>query len=290
MAKVVKTEVEVISGGHNPACAHISPSAASPLFLYNHPPFTPLFWPPISQSQNPVLAPHIPQNAMVMPSTIPFLVEGRHDSCEQENAANTNGPRTPFYILPYPWFFPQPDHGHAVQSQSSNFQKHEQEETSTNNQCSVTSSRAASHLETPHSFLPIRVKTEPCGSLEARITDDLNELPAGFLPDGDDQQTLSRDNGRASREPSIASSPVKCMPATTSAKHEKGLQLDSPYHIKTSSEVRHTPSSPPDNYCEPIIDSWKKSAEAIAAAEARKRRKELTKLKNLHGRQCRMHC
>lgn len=294
MANVVKAEVEEIPSRHKPASLQLTPPAASPpncsLFLYNHPPFTPIFWPPpTTQPENFVQASHIPQNAVVMPSNIPFPAEGRHDSCEQENVINTNGARTPFYILPYPWFFPHPDQGTAVQSQPSFPRKIEQEETYVSNQSSATSSKTISHLESQHSFLPVKVKTEPSVSLEARIN-DLNEHPAEVSQGSADQQTVSHSKGRASKEPISTPIPVKPMVATSAVKHENGLQLDSTLHIKTSVDVCHTPLAPPGKSCEPIIYSCKKSAEAIAAAEARKRRKELTRLKNLHGRQCRMHC
>uniref|UniRef100_A0A7N2R881 Uncharacterized protein n=1 Tax=Quercus lobata TaxID=97700 RepID=A0A7N2R881_QUELO len=41
---------------------------------------------------------------------------------------------------------------------------------------------------------------------------------------------------------------------------------------------------------QPFTQINKKLTDAVAAAGARKRRTELTKLKNLNGRQCRMHC
>lgn len=294
MAKVVKAGMEEIPGGRKPASVQITPSSASPLFLYNHPPFTPLFWPPVAQTPNSVQASHIPQNAMVMPSNIPFPVEGRHESCEQDNLMSANGPRTPVYILPCPWFFPHPDPGTSFQSQSSSFQKNEQDETSTNNQYTATSLRTTPSRENQHSLMPIKVKTEPSGSVEARprTTTDLNEHPAEVAQDDRHQQTGSHLKGSISKEALVTQLPIKPVVVTSTIKHENGLQLDSKPHIKTSAEVCQTQPATalPEKHCEPIIYSCKKSAEAVAAAEARKRRRELTKLKNLHGRQCRMHC
>lgn len=290
MAYVVKAEVEEIPSRHKPACLQLPPPSASAancsLFLYNHPPVTPLFWPPSSQSENFSQASHIPQNAIAMQSNIPFPAEGIHDSREQENLMNTNGPRAPFSIFPCPWFFPHPDHGAVVQSQPSFLQKTKQEETYVTNQCSATSSKSTPLLDNQHSFLPVKVKIEPSSSLEAR-TNDLNEYPAEVSQDRVDQQTVSR---RVSNEPIITPAPVKPTVPTSTAKHENGFQLDSTPLIKTSADVCNTSSASPGKCCEPIFYSCKKSAEAIAAAEARKRRKELTKLKNLHGRPCRMHC
>ncbi|EXC26927.1 Transcription factor HBP-1a [Morus notabilis] len=289
MAKVVKADVEEILGSQ---CVQITPTAASPLFLYNHPPFTPLFWSPVAQSPNSVQTSHIAQNAIVMPSNIPLPAEGRHDSCEQENLRNTNGPETPLYIFPCPWFFPHLDPGTLLQSQSSIFQKNKQDETSTNNQQSPTSSRTPPHWENQHSHMHTKVKTEPSGSLEARTNNDLNEHLAEVAQDGGDQQTGSHLKGSFSKEALVTPLLIKPVVIPSTIKHESGPQLDSTHHIKTSAEVCHaTPAMALlEKFREPIIYSCKKSAEVVAAAEARKRRKELTKLKNLHGRQCRMHC
>ncbi|XP_062117562.1 uncharacterized protein LOC133831318 isoform X2 [Humulus lupulus] len=293
VANVVKINIEESPSRHKPVCHQLNPPSTSPpngsLFLYNHPPLTPLFWPPTSQSENFVQTSHLSQNAIVMPSNITFPAEGRHDSCEQENL-HMNGPRPPFYILPCPWFFPHPGHGIAVQSQPSFTRKIEREESYINNQDSATSSKAIHHIENQHSFLRVKVKTEPsgCGSLEAQ-TNDLNEHPAEVSQETDDQETGFHSSGRVYNESFITPAPVKPMVTKSTAKHEIELQRGFTTN-KTSADVCHTPSAPPGKSCEPIIYSCKKSAEAVVAAEARKRRKELTKLKNMNGRQCRMHC
>ncbi|KAM6568586.1 hypothetical protein CsatB_016571 [Cannabis sativa] len=280
VANVEKKNMEKTPSRHKPACHQLNPPSTSPpnssLFLYNHPPFTPLFWPPTSQSENFVQPSHMSQNAIVMPSNITFPVEGRHDSCELEDL-HTNGPRTPFYVLPCPWFYPHPDQGIAVRSQPSFPQKIGQEESYITNQCNATSSKAIHHIENQHSFLPVKVKTEPsgCGALEAR-TNDLNEHPADVSQETIDQETGFHASGS---KPMVVST----------AKHEKEIQRNFTTN-KTSADVCHTLSAPPGKSCEPIIYSCKKSVEAVAAAEARKRRKELTKLKSMNGRQCRMHC
>jgi hypothetical protein len=46
----------------------------------------------------------------------------------------------------------------------------------------------------------------------------------------------------------------------------------------------------PEKNQDPFKFPSKKLVDAASAAEARRRRKELTKLKNLHGRQCRLNC
>ncbi|XP_015901968.1 uncharacterized protein LOC107434956 isoform X2 [Ziziphus jujuba] len=279
----IKAEVEETPISHKPGSVQISPSppTSCSLFFYNHPSFTPLFWPSISQSPNSVQPQHIQQNPIIMPSDIPLPANGRHDSYhEQENLININGARTPFYIFPCPWLFPRPDHKNAFQPQVPYFPKKEEEETSVNNQYSTTSSsRTVPHLDSHHSFLPLKVKTEASASMEAGPANDFHEISAGFSQDGVDQHIGSQPRDR---EWSFIHVP--------NVKQENGLQLDSTTHIETSSKAFHTSGAFPEKSGERTILPTKKVADAVAAAEARKRRKELTKLKNLHGRQCRMHC
>lgn len=288
----IKAEVEEIPSGHKPDSVQISPSSPAncSLFFYNHPPFSPLFWPPMSQSPNSVQVQHILQNAIVMPSDIPLPANGRHNSSlEQENLIDINGPRTPFYILPCPWVFTHADRKNVFRPQASFFPKNEEEETSVSNQYSATSSmRSVPHLDNHHSFFPLKVKTEASASFEARTTNDFNEVSAGLAQDGVDQHIGSHSKERDSREFFLTHVPLQC--ATSIIKQENGLQLDSTTHIETSPKLLHALDALPEKNCEQTIFPSKKVADAVAAAEARKRRKELTKLKNLHGRQCRMHC
>ncbi|KAL5545892.1 hypothetical protein UlMin_005579 [Ulmus minor] len=291
MAKVRKAEEEKTLSEHKPACVQIPPPCPPPancsMLMYNHPPFAPIFWPPVSQSPNSVQA-HIPPNCISMPSNIPFLPESRLDSsCKLEDPVNINGPRPPFYILPYPWYFPHPENGVPLQPPSF-FAKRELDETSGNNQHNAAHSITAPHLENLRSFLPVEVKTEPHSSVEARPITDINILP-GFAQDGGDQQTRFHPKERGSKETLFAPVAVRGDTVASSVKHENGLQSDTG-HIESSAKVFHTPGTLPENICEPMMPNGKKVADVVAATEARKRRKELTKLKNLNHRQCRMHC
>ncbi|XP_075636528.1 uncharacterized protein LOC142608723 [Castanea sativa] len=61
-------------------------------------------------------------------------------------------------------------------------------------------------------------------------------------------------------------------------------------HGRLSATVIPSNIDMPEKKQESAIYPNKKLTNAVAASKARKRRKELTKLKNLNGRQCRMHC
>ncbi|CAH8385467.1 unnamed protein product [Eruca vesicaria subsp. sativa] len=99
--------------------------------------------------------------------------------------------------------------------------------------------------------LPTSIKEEDSGSTETRPLYDLNESATEVLSEGDG------------------------FPVTQqgfSLKHED--VSDSPNGVTPGHRV--------------LMSLPGKKQGSLAAAEARKRRKELTKLKNLHGRQCRM--
>ncbi|GMP49996.1 hypothetical protein CsSME_00016787 [Camellia sinensis var. sinensis] len=203
-----------------------------PYFIYNQPPYTPFLWPAIIQPSNPVQIKNGSQNSIIVPSDVPMPAIAKPNSFqEQENPQNINGPGTPLFIMPCPWFFPFPDHGNGLQSRPSFDLNDEQNETLMNNQGSANSSSIA-HVEKHHHSLPIKVKTEASGSTEA-------------------------------------------MPA----------------NVVVSSTVSHTVTVLSELKQDLIVCSSKKNMDAVAAAaEARKKRKELTKLKNLHCRQFRMRC
>ncbi|KAF5953997.1 hypothetical protein HYC85_006853 [Camellia sinensis] len=203
-----------------------------PYFIYNQPPYTPFLWPAIIQPSNPVQIKNGSQNSIIVPSDVPMPAIAKPNSFqEQENPQNINGPGTPLFIMPCPWFFPFPDHGNGLQSRPSFDLNDEQNGTLMNNQGSANSSSIA-HAEKHHHSLPIKVKTEASGSTEA-------------------------------------------MPA----------------NVVVSSTVSHTVTVLSELKQDLIVCSSKKNMDAVAAAaEARKKRKELTKLKNLHCRQFRMRC
>lgn len=277
MTKMMKAEGEKNPNCHKPACAQIS--SASPtncsFFLYNHPPYTTVFWPSVSQSPNSIQA-HVPQNAAVMHTDLALPASRPDSSWEQDNPINVNGSRVPFYIMPCPLFFPHPDHVNGPQSKPAILPKDETEEASSNNQCSASSSSRTApekHL----SLLPIKVKTEASGFL----THDLNEIPTGSAEDEGVPCAGSHSKERTMEQ---TFAPVKCVPNASSIKHENRFPLQCTPHI-TSPNVCHSFGALPDRNFEPIICQNRK---VVAAAEARKRRKTLTKLKNIHGRQCQM--
>ncbi|KAM1184358.1 hypothetical protein ACFX2I_013752 [Malus domestica] len=301
MAKVIKAEDQEALAENMSAYVQmqIPPSSPtnSPFCLFNRPPITPLFWPPIIQSSNSIQVQHVLQNPIAVLSNISLPANGAADSSlDQETPPNINGARTPLCVFPCPWFIPHFDNGKGLQPQSSLCLNNKQEETSFNNQySSSSSSRAATQLDNHQSSLPVRLKTQDSASIEGRPSHDLNETPAQFPLDEGDQHTGPHPKENGCKEIFLSPSSLNHAGVASCIKHENGFEPD---HTVTADNSYHKFSALPEKNSEPIIYPTGepiiyptgKLADAIAAAEARKRRKKLTKLKNLHGRQCRTQC
>ncbi|KAB2607757.1 transcriptional activator hacA-like [Pyrus ussuriensis x Pyrus communis] len=293
MAKVTKAEDQEAPAKNMSAYVQmqIPPSSPtnSPFFLFNRPPFTPLFWPPVIQSSNSIQVQHVLQNPTAVLSNISLPANGTAESSlDQENPPNINGARTPLYVFPCPWFIPHFDNGNGLQPQSSLCLNNKQEETSFNNQYSSSSSSgAATQLDNHQPSLPVRLKTEDSASNEGRPSHDLNETPAQFPLDEGDQHTGPHPKENGCKEIFVSPSSLNHAGVASCIKHENGFEPD---YTVTVDNSYHKFSALPEKNSEPIVYPTGKLADAIAAAEARKRRKKLTKLKNLHGRQCRTQC
>ncbi|KAF5750492.1 hypothetical protein HS088_TW03G00829 [Tripterygium wilfordii] len=281
MAKMVKVELDETKGEPKSADVQMPkpPTTEPPFLLYNQHPFQPLSWPSIPQFSNPFLSPS------VAPSNIPLPAIEKLGSSRPENSMNLNGPGTPIYILPCPWFFPMPDHGNGVHPQPSCVFKNVHDKTAVDNCCSASSSsEIILHAQNHLSSFPIKLKSEPSHSTKARFTADLNEIPPELPAEGGDQHT-----GPQANKIILPTRVLSALGQTLTVEHENAThsqQVASSISTKATDIV----SSLTENSRDRVNYSTKKLADTVAAAEARKRRKELTKLKNLHGRQCRMNC
>ncbi|KAK0585319.1 hypothetical protein LWI29_026808 [Acer saccharum] len=280
-AKATKTEVRGELKSANLEKSTSQP-ANFPLLLYNHHPFSQLGWPPVVQSQHPVHLQQGTQNAITIPSNVPNT--GNLDpSQEEENHRNINSTGAPLYLVPCPWYFPLHDNVNGFHAQQPTYgQKNTQDETSMHNVDSTSSSsRSIAHVENHHLSMPKKIKTVAFGSTEARTTDDPKSIPVGCLPDGGGLHT-----GSHPREAKLTHAPLCSTGGAFIDKHENAHA----HHTDCTCNAEDIASVLPDKKQEPVSCPSKKLVDAGAAAKARKRRKELTKLKNLHGRQCRMQC
>ncbi|KAJ6746813.1 BASIC-LEUCINE ZIPPER (BZIP) TRANSCRIPTION FACTOR FAMILY PROTEIN [Salix koriyanagi] len=208
------------------------------------------------------------------PTNCPLLLQ-------HETSVIVSGPRTPLYVVTCPWFFPGPDHGNGLHAQPSFSFKQRRDGTSLNNLCRGSSSpKAAAPMENWHSSISIKVKSETASSEEFRVINDLNETPVGLtLDEGGQCEMILTPVPPTSVTPAIA------------VKNEAGPKSEYAFGANgictKANQLRYVL---PEKNQDPLKFPSKKLVDAASAAEARRRRKELTKLKNLHGRQCRLNC
>ncbi|GAV66085.1 bZIP_1 domain-containing protein [Cephalotus follicularis] len=288
MAKAIKAEMEENPGELKSAHVEVSASQSMnyPLLLYNQHPFLPLCWPSI-QSSNTVQSQYEHQTAAAFPPSTPSQNTCDLKYCmEQKDGVNNSEPITQLYLMPCPWFYPLPDHRNGLHPHSSFGVRHLQDETSLNNQYSSSSTlRTVAHAEHHHFSCPIKVKAETFNSTEARLANDVNEAVFDSPSDKGGEYVGTHHNQMIPRLAPGNSAGPSC-----TVKHETCHRLYcTPSTGSTSIKAGHDIISFPEKDPELPNHPGKKMTNAHAAAEARKRRKELTKLKNLHSRKCRMH-
>ncbi|GLT76268.1 hypothetical protein SLA2020_479380 [Shorea laevis] len=286
MAKAIKADKGQFPGEVKSLHRKISgpPSTDRPFFFYNQHPFPPFGWPSMVQSCHQLQAQHGPQTAIVAPPNIPMAAFSKLNSSQDPgNYININGTKSPFYLVPCPWFIPHPDHGNGFHPQPSCHLNDIQDETSVSNQFSASSTKT-SYGDNHNTSIDIKVEKEACGSIEEARPNDLNVTPVKFPLDGGSHCTVVHHTENII---------VPTTPSSTGATFVVKQESLSDYisNVEASSiRASHSLNPSAVNNQEPVNYGSKKVLEAVAAAEARKRRRELTKLKNLHGKQCRMQC
>ncbi|PPS19176.1 hypothetical protein GOBAR_AA01395 [Gossypium barbadense] len=252
---------------------HISgPSGNYPYFFYNQHHFLPFGWPSSVQSSHPVQS-QCGQNAIFVPSSISSPANGRLDSSfNQENPINVNGPKTALYVVPYPWFFSLPDQRSGLNPQPSCGTKDIEDETSVSNHFNAGCHLKPVMNEKFNSSLPVEVEKEAYEPIEA--SPNSKNCTSVKLPADVGGQCMSY-----IKEEVLVPGPL-CSAGTT-------FENRTDHVVKTEEApigAFHFVGALPEENKESKSYTSKKVLDAVAAAEARKRRKELTKLKNLHGR------
>ncbi|OMO82153.1 hypothetical protein CCACVL1_12061 [Corchorus capsularis] len=260
MAKAIKAEEKEATGEIKLSHQISGSSGNYPFFFYNNQhPFPPFCWPSIVQSSHTVQSQFGHQNNNVVPLSISPPTNGGFDSShDHENSINVDGPKTPLYVVPYPWFFSLPDHGNGLHLQSSCGPKSIDEESTVNNRSSSVCSLKSSvvHEEKFNLSLPVEVEKEAYCSFESSPNNLTQVRPT---PDGDGATYLEQEN------------------KTDHVAYSEGASV----------RACHSVGALPEENPESTKYLNKNVTDVTAAAEARKRRKELTKLKNQNGRQCR---
>lgn len=252
-----------------------SPSTNYPVYVYNQPSLLPLFWPAIIPPLNVVQLQCVPQNGIAIPSQVPVLTSDEpYSSPEQGNLTRINVSGTPFYVLPC--LFPLSHHANGIHPQSFDLPD-KQNEVLLNDQSRASSStKTIAHIGNQHGFPSMKMRNEASNSGPAN---NLHKNPFSLLPDGDGQHLGPQSRG-------------VLMPAPLSHVRPEHENIPRPKlsceFEGTSAAAGYVAKGIPEINQEPVVCPSKKQMDAVAAAEARKRRKEITKLKNLHYRQFRM--
>ncbi|KAG4152082.1 hypothetical protein ERO13_D04G102100v2 [Gossypium hirsutum] len=228
---------------------HISgPSGNYPYFFYNQHHFLPFCWPSSVQSSHPVQS-QCGQNAIFVPSSI-------------SSPAN----------VPYPWVFSLPDQRSGLHPQPSCGTKDIEDETSVSNHFNAGCHLKPVMNEKYNSSLPVEVEKEANDPIEASPNN--KNCTSVRLPADGGVQCMSH-----IKEEVLVPGPL-CSAGTT-------FENRTDHVVKTEEApigAFHFVGALPEENKESKNYTSKKVLDAVAAAEARKRRKELTKLKNLHGR------
>lgn len=252
VSKSIKPDTKEAEESPKPSQVEMSTSS-TPFYFYNQNPYQLFCWPHVTQSSNPMISPLETRNGFTPPFTNSGGATAKTmNSQEHENPGDDNGQKTHFYVVPCPWFLPPPDQSNGV---PFGFQDTQRGISSNGHHIDDSSAQPVEVTKTLRSHIPTRIKEEDSGSTETRPLYDLNESAAEVLSEGGDG-----------------------FPETH--------QDHSFKHDDVSESTNGVTPMPPGHHV--LISLPGKKQGSLAAAEARKRRKELTRLKNLHGRQCRM--
>lgn len=250
MFKVMNVETGDESNATNEPTVSAS-STNSPFIIYNQPPFLPFVWP------NPV---QLQCGGIVIPSHIPDS-----SSCEEGNSIGAAA--GPVYLLPYPWLvttsLPQTQSGGGSGGNEHNNHHHHHHPHSFN--LNDKPKESSSEWQQPQQFFPEKV-------LEEGSTSKGCNGRGSFPPDG---------GGGRTTEPNSKVPIVSCDDSSNNDNDN-----DNSISLLTEDDVKGR-----NGNSEQIM--WSSAGKRVgdtAAAEARKRRKQLTRLKNsFHCRPPRIH-
>lgn len=241
-----------------------------PVLLHNAS-FTPFMWPALFQSST--------SNLSIMHGSHTLQAYCNPDHSNEHSTANIS---PPVYIRPFPLFLGLPDPVHP--SQTSCFDETEigVEMVELNNQqhhmmCPSSRTITPDGKPVPDVIRP----SKACGlSVEVMFANDLNEIPMGSPP---------LDEAAQSSEALHEEAMVYRM---TDAGSDLHLSLSGKEDVFPSTANDVIVSYQENNHQGPFLtlSGKKKLVDVTAAAEARRRRKELKKLKAVHGSRCRLRC
>ncbi|XP_019225795.1 PREDICTED: uncharacterized protein LOC109207350 isoform X1 [Nicotiana attenuata] len=276
VAKIEKAEVEETDCGSKSKPVQISSTSTAPTptptpstipaSLFNQSPITPFFWPSIVQPFNGILLQCGSQNISDITSVLPLPTSVELNSINRQESST---PGNPLFVLPLPCLIP-------FHPQSSNlFLPWSSTLTDKHTETSSVHQRSTSYLNTENNRAAIAAKTDAPESVKATQRDFLHEAELRFPPEG----------GASKRIWQPSSSHIQL----GTSERVSSQQDNAPDIRAVSCTVGHVTDTSEKTSQECITSSSKNPVDAHATAEARKRRKELLKLRSQHSDQFGRH-
>ncbi|KAL3536136.1 hypothetical protein ACH5RR_004597 [Cinchona calisaya] len=283
IAKMVKPKAEEIPRESSAIHAECSASASAPSSFPLSPYNQPLHWASMFQPLDATLSQSRSLCETANPSLFPATHTWRPELfSNQRDSIMIPNPGTLLYVLPFPCFFSLSSPTNALHPQSSN-QNDRQNKTYSNNQCTASSSSKNNVKgEDCLPSLSLKVEIDASNSRLSIPADDVHQVEFGVPPD----------KGGCNREETypnrivLMPTPSSCVRPPTKA----GAGLDPTQQNNTSTNVEavasaseKTANGASEDYQEPVAYRSKRPVDASTAAENRRRRKELMKLKILQA-------
>lgn len=256
------------------------PTTNLPILLHNTL-LTPCVWHPTFQSPNASKLYQVLPSLSSAEANVITRACSKPDPTYEQALLSISGPRNPVYILPCPWIFTVSNHG--CQCECTHCRKSEQDENA-----AASSSKTAVSSGKCEPALPASAKLEEApGTMRTGLVNDLNEIPVESVVDQCGQHVGLCSEEAASKPEQASSTGVEIARHGSKSCSDPIGKTDVVEFPCPAGHVSLTEKDgrEPDN-CSG--DKW--IANATSAAEARRRRKELTKLKVMHGQHCRTHC
>lgn len=281
VTKMMKPEAE-IEEKSEPSNSGISISEhrTALSFTYNNMASTlPFYWPVMVQPPEASVEQCRSESVTATPPLVPTMQLWKPNSfLGQGNSVVIANPGTLLCVLPFSCFFPSQGPGTAGHPQSSGLEEKQKESSSSHHYTASTSSKQKLNSELS---VPLKASTEVLGSGGSKFAEGPLQVGFSLPPNGDGEAEATHWQRML-----IMPAPLNCVRPVASIGPFTALhQNDNPNGVPIPCTDEDTSETISDESQEKKVRPAKKGIDVLAAAEARKRRKELMKLKNPHGNQ-----
>ncbi|XP_016477078.1 uncharacterized protein LOC107798583 isoform X1 [Nicotiana tabacum] len=262
MAKIVKAEVqETYDESKLTPVETPSTWTTFPTFLHNQTQATPFFWSTVFQ---PLQSGSQSIYGFTQELPKPLGEFKRSDQLESHMMMNK-----PLYILPFPF------HAESNPFYPPSSNHNEQHETSVVHECSTSNPRTTVNMENHLTATPLKVETETTDSIDTIHRDILREADSGYLLNEGSGQLLGLRSKEMLQVTANSSPFVRPVITRQSIRNSPQQDNTTPDVKVTSSAGGHVAGASPKMY-----QATRLQMPLYIAAKARRKRKELMKLKS----------